>query len=229
MSNVLIVEDEGIVAMELEMYIKGLGHEIVGICSFGEDAIEIANRRPLDIVIMDISLKGRINGIESARIIKQNNPMAEIIFLTAHFDDENIQKAAEINPISYLSKPFNRAELKAALSIAEHKKDEFMPEVDKPQELIKLSRDFFYYKTTGELFKLKELVILTNLEGKLLKLFINNLGLVVDIFTIESTIWSDEESNINRVRTLVKRLRDKLDNRFIKTVQSRGYILTPEV
>jgi len=71
----------------------------------------------------------------------------------------------------------------------------------------------------------QEVINLTKKENQLLKLLILNKDTIVDIYTIENTIWEDKEVNINTVRTLVKRLKEKLKHKFIINVPSRGYRL----
>ncbi len=226
MSNVLIVEDESIVAMELEGFVEKIGYSVVNICAYGKDAIEVAKRKPIDTILMDISIKGDIDGIKTAEVIKKSNPAIEIIFLTAHFDNYNIENAAKLNPISYLSKPFNREELKAALSIANLKKSRYIPDVPNKKDLVKLNEEYFYYLPTTTLYYLKEVVNLTSKENQLLLLLIKNSNTIVDSATIEQEIWGGNEINLNKIRALVKRLREKLNNQFIETVQSRGYLLS---
>jgi len=116
--NILIVEDESIVAMELESYITKLGYTVVDTCSNAEDAFKIAAEHPIHILMMDIRIKGDLDGIETAAIIKKSHPHVEIIFLTAHLDDYNVDRAIVLNPAAYLSKPFNREELRVFLKIA---------------------------------------------------------------------------------------------------------------
>jgi CheY-like chemotaxis protein len=84
--KLLIVEDEGILAMNLRTILSDLGYQVLGISTTGERAVELAYELLPDLVIMDIKLAGDIDGIEAARRIK-NNIGSHIIFLSAHTDD----------------------------------------------------------------------------------------------------------------------------------------------
>lgn len=223
--NILIVEDESIVALELASYIKKLGYTIVGTCSNSKDALKLISEHPIDIVLMDICIKGKLDGIDTAIYIKRDHPQTEIIFLTAHLDDYNVNRAIEINPTAYLSKPFNREELRIFLKIALRKIHKNTEHSYSFEHHIILDYEFSYDPLTGTLYCCHEMINLTKKESELLELLINNKNNIVDFYTIENTIWPDKEVNTNTIRTLVKRLRQKLKHKFIETISSRGYTL----
>ncbi len=223
--NVLIVEDESIVAMEIESYIQKLGYNILGICSNGKDALQSILKHRVDIVIMDICIKGNIDGIETAILIKKSSPNSKIIFLTAHLDDYNVDRAIEIDPIAYLSKPFNREELRIFLKIAHHKIINNHTFVETDNNHIILDNEYSYDIKNHTLYYYTEIIHLTKKESDLLELFIHDKNQIVDFYTIENSIWPEKTTNTNTIRTLVKRLRQKLKHKFIETISSRGYKL----
>jgi len=104
--KVLIVEDESIVAMEIESYLKSLGCKVVDVVSDSQDAIVSFKKYDIDAVMMDIFINGDMDGIETALRIKEIKKDVMILFLTANSDDYNIQRAVEADPLVYLSKPF---------------------------------------------------------------------------------------------------------------------------
>jgi len=226
--NILIVEDESIVAMEIESYIIKLGYKVVNSCANSDDALKEIEKNSINIVIMDINIEGNLDGIELSELIKKNNPNIEIIFLTAYMDDYNIDRAIKIDPVAYLSKPFNREELKVFLKIAQNRmgKDNL---INNLKETIILDEEFSYNQANEMLYCYQEIINLTKKEHQLLKLLISNKNSIVDIYTIENTIWADREVNINTIRTLVKRLKQKLKYKFIKNIPSRGYQLLIDV
>jgi len=226
--NILIVEDESIVAMEIESYIIKLGYKVVNSCANSDDALKEIEKNSINIVIMDINIEGNLDGIELSELIKKNNPNIEIIFLTAYMDDYNIDRAIKIDPVAYLSKPFNREELKVFLKIAQNRmgKDNL---INNLKETIILDEEFSYNQANEMLYCYQEIINLTKKEHQLLKLLISNKNNIVDIYTIENTIWADREVNINTIRTLVKRLKQKLKYKFIKNIPSRGYQLLIDV
>lgn len=112
--RVLIVEDEVIIADELEWRLSQQGYSVIGIVGSGEEAISLIGRDPPDIVLMDIQLQGRINGIEAARVIRKDSGAA-IIFITA-FPTALIRGSEPDEPPPIcLSKPFSAIQLRAAL------------------------------------------------------------------------------------------------------------------
>ncbi|SFZ98197.1 Two-component hybrid sensor and regulator [hydrothermal vent metagenome] len=223
--NILIVEDESIVAMEIKSYVEKLTYNVVNICSNAKDALYIVENNRVDIVMMDICLKGEMDGIETVSIIKESYPHIEVIFLTAHLDDFNVNRAIKLDPVAYLSKPFNREELRVFLKIAEHKlKNEVSHEADK-SNLIILDEEFSYDSENQTLFCCNEMIHLTKKENELLALLIKNKNTIVDFYTIENIVWPDKYTSANTTRTLVKRVRQKLKHKFIETVSSRGYRL----
>ena len=225
--NILIVEDESIVAMEIKSYIRKLGYNVVDICSNAKDTLDIVRTEHIDIILMDICIKGTRDGIETAEIVKKEYPQTEIIFLTAHLDDYNVDRAIKINPTAYLSKPFNREELRVFLKIAIRKLTFNTDATAEVSSHIILDNEFTYDLSTSALYCCREMIHLTQKENLLLELFIENKNNVIDHYTIENIVWPDKETNTNTLRTLVKRLRQKLKHRFIETVSSRGYKLTP--
>lgn len=223
--NILIVEDESIVAMEIESYIKKLGYSVAAICSNAKDAFTVISEQKIDIILMDICIKGELDGVEAATLIKKSHPQIEIIFLTAHLDDYNVDRAIEINPTAYLSKPFNREELRVFLKIALLRADKGHTLYEAHKHHLILDDEFSYAPLTYTLYCYHEIIHLTKKESDLLKLLIQNKNNLVDFYTIENTIWADKISNTNTIRTLVKRLRQKLKHKFIETVSARGYRL----
>lgn len=226
--NILIVEDESIVAMEIASYIEKLDYSVVDICSNAQDAFTVVDEHPVDIILMDICIKGELDGVEAAARIKKNHPHIEIIFLTAHLDDYNVDRAIEINPTAYLSKPFNREELRVFLKIAMRKLANDTVENDNNNAMLIFDEEFSYNLTDSTLYCCYEMIHLTKKESDLLELLIKNKNNIVDFYTIENAIWPDKTCNTNTIRTLVKRVRQKLKHKFIETVSARGYRLVIE-
>jgi CheY-like chemotaxis protein len=115
--QVLIVEDERIVAADLESTLRSLGYRVIGIASSSDRAIELATQNVPDIALMDIRIKGAVDGIETAALLRERFG-TPIVFLTAYSDDETLARARAVSPAGYLLKPFSDDELRAALEIA---------------------------------------------------------------------------------------------------------------
>ena len=221
--NILIVENESIVAMEIENYLFSLDYTIIGICSSAEDAYQKAIHNDVDLVLMDIYLENS-SGIEATRKIKQSKPNLPIIFLSAYIDEETISQAIKVNPQAYLMKPFNRNELAVAIKIALNYQNKNRVKGD-----IYLDNEFSFESKSSQLICCEEVVSLTKKERTLLKLFLKNINTLISITTIEYELWPDKPSNNSRRRSLISRLRAKLKHRFIETYSSEGYIFKIDI
>ena len=116
MSKILVVDDEAIITMQLEERLSAMGYTVAGMASSGEDAIEKARRLIPDLVLMDIVMPGKLNGIEAAKTIAGMD--IPVVFVTSYADDTIIEKAKQVGPYGYIVKPFNELEIKAAIEVA---------------------------------------------------------------------------------------------------------------
>ena len=115
--RIFIVEDEGIVAADLEDRLKRMGYVVAGKAASGEKAVEqVATTKP-DLVLMDIILKGEMDGVEAAELIQKQQEIP-VVFLTAHADDPTLKRARLAGPFGYVLKPFDERELRGAIEIA---------------------------------------------------------------------------------------------------------------
>ena len=119
-SRILVVEDEAIVAMGIKQKLEELDYEVVDIVFTGEDAVETALREEPDLILMDIVLKGSMDGIEAAGRIR-NRLDIPVIYLTAYSDEEVLERARITEPYGYIIKPFKKSELNANLEMALYK------------------------------------------------------------------------------------------------------------
>ncbi|NRA12005.1 MAG: response regulator [Crocinitomicaceae bacterium] len=158
--NVLVVEDESIVSKDIQHSLKKLGYNVVGASATGEKAIELVNSEKPDIVLMDIMLKGDMNGIEAAETIKGNHSIP-VIFLTAYADESTLEKAKITQPYGYILKPFKEIDLHTTIEMAiyKHGKEQ---EVVKERDLLfsivenkESGSGFIFVKSNSKLVKLK--------------------------------------------------------------------------
>jgi len=122
--KILVVEDESIVAKDIQNSLKKLGYLVPNTVGSGEKALEeIEENRP-DLVLMDIMLRGDMTGIDSANLIKERFGIP-VIFLTAYADDNTLNKAKITEPYGYIIKPFKEKELQTTIEMAlfKHEKD----------------------------------------------------------------------------------------------------------
>ena len=117
MAKILIVEDEGILAITIKNELIKMGHEVVGIANNGNKAIEMADKMKPDIILMDIVLKGSMNGIKATGEIRKDND-CKIIYMTAHTDEITLDAAKKTTHAGLLFKPFEPFQMKQALDAA---------------------------------------------------------------------------------------------------------------
>jgi PAS domain S-box-containing protein len=116
-AKILIVEDEAIIAMEIESQLQSLGYEITSIVNTGEKAIKKAEEDKPDIILMDIRVKGKMDGIDAAEIIR-NQFGTPVVFSTAYLDEERIERAKITMPFGYVLKPIQEMDLKVTIEMA---------------------------------------------------------------------------------------------------------------
>jgi two-component system, response regulator PdtaR len=115
--KIMVVEVEMLVSGAIQQSLKKLGYDIAGHASTGEEAVELAGRANPDLVLMDINLPGKLDGIEAARQIREAAAIP-IVFLTAYSDPATVQRARITEPYGYIVKPFAERELEITISIA---------------------------------------------------------------------------------------------------------------
>lgn len=133
--NILVVEDESIVAKDIQVCLTKLGYNVVGVFSTGEEAVDAARSLKPDLVMMDIMLKGEMSGVEAADLIRKSNDIP-VIFLTAYTDRDTVDKAKETEPYGYIIKPFKEIDIQTAIEIALYKHSK--------EQAVKKERDFYY-------------------------------------------------------------------------------------
>lgn len=120
-NKILIVEDESIVSMGLKQDLKKIGINVSGIASTGKQAIKQAEKTNPDLILMDIKLKGKMDGIQAAEKIVEKYDIP-IIYLTAYGDNKTLQRAKITEPYGYIIKPYKERDLKVSIEMALYKK-----------------------------------------------------------------------------------------------------------
>ncbi|MGI0483879.1 response regulator [Pantanalinema rosaneae CENA516] len=115
--QILIVEDELLIAHNLARMLKKLGYVVVDIVSSGEKAIQVAAEKQPDLILMDIVIKGQINGVEAAQIIRSQYQIP-IVYVTAYTDERTVQRAKETGAYGFVVKPFKKEQLHGTIQVA---------------------------------------------------------------------------------------------------------------
>ncbi len=138
MSKVMLVDDEAVITMQLEKRLPTMGYDVVGTASSGEESILMARDLKPSLILMDIVMPGRLDGIDAAEIISKELDIP-IIFLTAYTDDKFIERAKNVEPYGYIIKPFNEREIRPNIEIALYKKESEQRQKQAVERIRKLS------------------------------------------------------------------------------------------
>ena len=119
-TRILVVEDEAIVAMDLQYKLEDLGYSVPALSYSGEEAIDLAHSLNPDLVLMDIKLSGETDGIQAAEQIRDRLDLP-VVYLTAYADEATLQRAKLTGPFGYLLKPVEQRDLQTAVEVAIYK------------------------------------------------------------------------------------------------------------
>ena len=115
--SILLVEDDDIIARVEDWRLKNLGYTVCGRATTGAEAMEmVVNKKP-DLVLMDINIKGNIDGIETAKMIKKGFNIP-VIYVTSHSDGATLEREKETKPDGFIIKPFDDNDLRVAIELA---------------------------------------------------------------------------------------------------------------
>lgn len=192
-TSVLVVEDESIVAKDIQQSLIKLGYNVVGTASTGEKALALANELNPDIILMDIMLKGPMSGIDTATEVKKGLNIP-VIFLTAYADENTLSKAKVTEPFGYIIKPFKEIDLHTSIEMALYKhgkEKDIVKERDLLYSIVenKDTKDYIFVKSNSRLIKLntKEIYYIEALKDYVV---INTLN---SRYTIHSTMKDIEK------------------------------------
>jgi len=120
--KIMVVEDEAIIATRLQQRLTQMGYDVSGVAYSGEEALEKARSLSPDLILMDIMIPGKLDGIAVAEIVKSEMDIP-VIFLTAFSEEKIIERAKKAEPFGYILKPFQDLEIKASIEVAFYKKE----------------------------------------------------------------------------------------------------------
>ncbi len=243
--NIIIVEDDEITALNLKISLQKHGYNIIGTCDNITDAKDMIQRFPPEILIIDISLQKSNDGIELAKDIKAKHNIP-FIYLTSYSDDDIISQAKMTEPYGYIVKPFDPNSLHATIQMAlfkydaekDRKEDISLLKIDKinlekllnskrtsDEPIVPFGGDYHLDISVCETFYKGKKIKLTKKENAFLRLLVAQLGIVVSFKQAMDYVWDENGATENSVRTLVWRLRNKLELDIIKNASGIGYYI----
>ena len=223
--KIVIVEDESLIALDISRTLKKEGYTVCAVVDNGKEAIDAVCKYQPDLILMDIYIEGPIDGITTAKRIKETNANVPIVFLTAYADRATVSEAIKTSPESYLVKPFKRPELLATIELALFKAQESPEPIN---SIVELCTDYTYDKIKRQAMYHGSQIPLTKKEMQLLEILLQNTGSVVPFDLIELELWPEKAVSETTRRTLVHRLRNKLGGSCIETVQGVGLTIQIE-
>lgn len=162
--KILIVEDEMLIGAKISMFLTELGYDVTGLLPRAEEAIQNASENPPDIALLDIQLKGSMDGITLAQRLNDEHHIP-VIFLTANSDDATFQRAKMAKPYAFLAKPFKKTDLQRALELTIQRMAEQAPvsvaeKSEKEDVFVMSDRIFVRYKDQMHKIKFENLLYL---------------------------------------------------------------------
>jgi len=151
--RILIVEDDMIIGANISLQLTKLGYEVTGIVPRGEEAIVYVKENTPDILLMDINLKGSIDGIDTAKAIQQFRNIP-VIYVTANNDEHTFNKAKSTHPLAFISKPLNKLELQRAVELVIEQLKEKPENNNQTGTHIEVLDDRVFVRQSGKMTKL---------------------------------------------------------------------------
>ena len=218
-TKILIIEDETIVALDIKRIVNSLGYEVTDTVTNFESAINSVEKNRPDIILSDINLNSDKNGIDIIETI-QKKDFIPTIYITAYSDELTIQRAIKTNPMGYILKPFRKDDIKSALLLTIYKLQN--EKIEKNSSFIKLNDGYFYDLKNETLYYNTKPIKLSIKERQLLTILVEAKGNIVSFSDLEYLLWPDAPVSNSSLRTLVYRLRTKLEYKCIETISSIG-------
>lgn len=243
--EILIVEDESIIALNLKETLHELGYKVCGVAPNRCKTIALLEKgaKP-DLILMDIYLKGPTTGIELAKELKNSIPEVPVVFLTANSEIKTIKEASETFAYGYIIKPYKKQSLHAAIEVALSKAKEDNEKIKKLDAVeninktlehqlslnkeqnhrtIQLKYGYLYDKETKTLYYGDEPIKLTAKEKEIINLLCKSAGQFVSQEQMEYAIWQDEPAGYAAFRSVLFRLRSKIHKDLIVNQNNSGY------
>ena len=225
--NIVIVEDETITQRYLQDIFAQYDVTVSGCFDSAADTIEALKRINCDMILMDINIKGSVDGIQLAKEILKTYSFP-IVFITAHNDDETFQEVLELSPYGFIEKPFSKKDIVFTLQLAyqrylSHVKKSKVESVNQPKEYLILNENYSYSRALTILYHDDQPVKLSNKQSKLLEVLIQNVNHTVDYDALTSAIWGNDTVADSALRTLVYSVRKTFPDLPLLSYSKIGY------
>ena len=226
--NIVIVEDEVITQRYLKDILASKNVNVSGCFDNALDTLEALKNIECEMILMDINIKGPMDGIQLARKILETHTLP-IVFITAHNDDETLEELLELAPYGFISKPFSSKEILTTLKIA-YKRYLIHSEVsevktnEEPTDIV-INEYYTYSRNVSVLYYDGQATKLNKKQSQLLDILSKNINHTVGYDTLISELWEDDTVADSTLRTLVYSVRKLLPDLPIVSHSKVGYSL----
>ena len=226
--NVVIVEDEVITQRYLQDILSNIEVNVSGCFDNASDTLEALKSISCDMILMDINIKGSMDGIQLARKILETYTFP-VVFITAHNDDATLEELLELAPYGFISKPFSSKEVLTTLKIAYkryliHSEVSKVKTSDEPTDIV-INEYYTYSRNVSVLYYDGQAVKLNKKQSQLLEILSKNINHTVVYDTLISQLWEDDTVADSTLRTLVYSVRKLLPDLPIISHSKVGYSL----
>jgi len=231
--NIVIVEDEIITQRYLQDIFKQFDVNVTGCFDNGLEAIEALKKIKCDLLLLDINIKGAMDGIQLARHILREKTLP-IVFITAHNDDETLEEILELAPYGFIGKPFSSKDIVVTLQIAykryltQSKTDNIKNKIELELSDIIINEKYKYSQELSKLYDNNTEVKLNKNQIELLGILVKNIDRIVHYDVLINQIWEDNDIADSALRTLIVSLRKLLPDLPIISHSKMGYMLATE-
>ncbi len=228
--RIVIVEDEVITQRFLQDIFSQYDTHVVGCFDNAADLIAQIKDLVCDMILMDINIKGPMDGIQLARKILEKHAVP-IVFITAHNDDETIEETLELSPYGFICKPFTSKDVIATTQIAYKQyqsyqnREEKVTLAEENNDTVVINEIYTYIKKQSQLFRKGEPVYLTKNQHLLVRALAENIDQTVSYEMLVSAIWKEAEIADSALRTLVYSVRKFLPDLPVVSHSKIGYAL----
>lgn len=219
--TLMIVEDEVLTRRFLHSVAEKLGIRVLGTCDSGTALLEMLAKKHPRMILMDINIKGSLDGLQTVRKIYQTRPVP-IVFITAYADSETLAEAMSLSPYGFVAKPVTPKQLEIALNLACVRcKETDTP----PSQTLSLTGGFFYDRHSATLLQDDQPVKLSKKERLLLEILAKTPGHPVSFSVLEAALWPLAVPGPEALASLIKRFRHKTSKYLIVNLYGDGYAL----
>ena len=231
--EILIVEDETITQRYLKNILEQYDMNNIDCVDNAKDALVQLKAKTYEMILMDINIKGSVDGIQLAREIL-NKYTLPIVFITAHNDTETFQEVLDLSPYGFISKPFSAKDVEVAVQLAYKRFLVYQTDNNKEVQIkesfsdVVISESYLYSFKEHKLYHKEQFIKLNLKQNKLLEILSKNLNSIVTYDIIISEIWADEMISDSALRTLVYTIRKNLPDLPIISHSKLGYSLSTD-